>query len=107
MINKLIISLIRVYQLIISPLLGPRCRYYPSCSHYTIEAIQLHGPIKGCFLAVRRVLRCHPGHPGGFDPVPGSCSECDKTEKTSESSKDQNQSTRETKHLKQSTLIRR
>lgn len=80
MMKKPFIFLIRVYQLVISPLIGPRCRYYPTCSHYAIEAIQLHGPIKGCFLAARRVLRCHPGQPGGYDPVPGSesCTACEK-----------------------------
>ena len=61
---------IRLYQWVISPLLGPRCRFYPSCSHYAIEAIETHGAMKGCYLAGRRLLRCHPWHPGGYDPVP-------------------------------------
>lgn len=82
MINKLFIFLIRIYQLVISPLLGPRCRYTPTCSQYAIEAIQLHGVLKGSFLAARRVLRCHPGCPGGYDPVPGSaCKACEQTSK--------------------------
>lgn len=68
--RKVFIGLIRLYQLIISPILGPSCRYYPSCSQYAIEAIKIHGIFKGCFLAVRRVLRCHPGCEGGLDPVP-------------------------------------
>ena len=61
---------IRAYQLVLSPLLGPRCRFYPSCSSYALEAIRTHGPLKGTWLAGRRLLRCHPWNPGGVDPVP-------------------------------------
>jgi putative membrane protein insertion efficiency factor len=61
---------IRVYQLLISPLLGPRCRFYPSCSSYAVEALQRHGALRGSWLAVRRLGRCHPWNPGGPDPVP-------------------------------------
>jgi len=68
--TKLVICLIRAYQLIISPLLGPSCRYYPSCTQYAIEAMKIHGVFKGSYLAVHRVLRCHPGCKGGYDPVP-------------------------------------
>ncbi|MDJ0815691.1 MAG: membrane protein insertion efficiency factor YidD [Desulfobacterales bacterium] len=63
-------GLIRAYQFILSPILGPACRFYPSCSEYAHQAIMRYGPIKGLYLAVRRVLRCHPFHPGGVDPVP-------------------------------------
>ena len=66
----IIIGLIRIYQLFVSPLLGPSCRYFPTCSEYAIEAVKIHGIFKGSFLAIRRVLRCHPGCPGGHDPVP-------------------------------------
>lgn len=73
-LNKLIVSclslLVRAYQLIISPVLGPRCRFYPSCSHYCQEALHEHGIGKGLILTTKRIFRCHPGHPGGFDPVP-------------------------------------
>jgi len=62
--------LIRGYQLGISPLLGPRCRFYPTCSEYALEALATHGLFKGCRLALARILRCHPWHPGGADPVP-------------------------------------
>jgi len=62
--------LIRGYQLAISPLLGPRCRFYPSCSHYAIEAIETHGSLRGTWLTIKRISRCHPWHEGGFDPVP-------------------------------------
>lgn len=62
--------IIRGYQLFISPLLGPRCRFHPSCSHYAQEALQVHGMRRGGWLALRRIGRCHPRHPGGFDPVP-------------------------------------
>lgn len=66
----LLIGLVRVYQLLLSPLLGPTCRYYPSCSAYAVQALQVHGAIKGSWLAVRRLLRCHPWSPGGVDHVP-------------------------------------
>lgn len=62
--------LIRLYQLLISPLLGPRCRYWPSCSEYAAEAIATHGALKGSWLALCRLLRCHPWGGSGFDPVP-------------------------------------
>ena len=61
---------IRAYQVLVSPLLGPRCRFYPSCSSYAVEAIRRHGPVRGTWLALRRLLRCHPWNPGGPDPVP-------------------------------------
>lgn len=68
----LLVLPIRAYQLLVSPLLGPRCRFYPSCSAYAVEALQTHGPLKGTWLAGRRLLRCHPWNPGGLDPVPPS-----------------------------------
>jgi uncharacterized protein len=61
---------ILAYRLAISPLLGPRCRFHPSCSSYALEALERHGAVRGLWLALRRVLRCHPWHPGGYDPVP-------------------------------------
>ena len=66
----LLVGFIRAYQRFLSPLLGPRCRFYPSCSHYAAEAIQRHGPVNGGWLALRRIVRCHPLNPGGYDPVP-------------------------------------
>jgi putative membrane protein insertion efficiency factor len=69
-IQILITALIRVYQYTLSPLLGPSCRFYPSCSEYAHQAITRHGPLRGLLLAVKRILRCHPFHPGGVDPVP-------------------------------------
>lgn len=68
--RKILILIIRAYQYLLSPLLGPRCRFYPSCSCYAQEALERHGVIRGSWLAVRRILRCHPWHPGGVDPVP-------------------------------------
>lgn len=65
-----LISLVRGYQLGISPLLPPSCRYFPSCSAYAVEALEKHGAVRGSWLAARRILRCHPFRPGGFDPVP-------------------------------------
>jgi uncharacterized protein len=69
---RLLTLLIRGYQRLISPLLGPRCRFYPSCSQYAVDALRLHGAVRGGVLALRRLLRCHPLHPGGYDPVPGA-----------------------------------
>lgn len=69
-IARLLLVLIRGYQRFVSPLLGPRCRFAPSCSHYAAEAIATHGVLRGGWLAVRRIGRCHPWHPGGHDPVP-------------------------------------
>ena len=66
----LAIIIVRFYQLFISPLLGPRCRFYPTCSHYTIDAIKQHGVLCGTWLAFKRIIRCHPANPGGVDPVP-------------------------------------
>lgn len=66
----LLIGLIRAYQGLISPLFLPVCRFQPTCSHYAIEAIARFGPWKGSRLALRRISRCHPFHPGGYDPVP-------------------------------------
>ncbi|RKX66699.1 MAG: membrane protein insertion efficiency factor YidD [Thermodesulfobacteriota bacterium] len=69
MISKLVIYFIRLYQRIISPLFPPSCRFYPSCSAYAIEAIGRYGLIKGGLKAVLRLAKCHPFHPGGYDPV--------------------------------------
>jgi uncharacterized protein len=69
-VSTVIKFLIRAYQLGLSPLLGPRCRFYPSCSQYALEAVQAHGSLRGCLLALRRLSHCHPWHAGGYDPVP-------------------------------------
>ncbi len=68
--QRLLIAGVRLYQRIFSPFLAPRCRFYPTCSQYSIDAIQMHGAIRGSWLAFRRLIRCHPGNPGGHDPVP-------------------------------------
>ena len=67
---RVLMALITGYRRVISPLLGPRCRFAPSCSAYALEAVREHGALRGTWLAVRRVGRCHPFNPGGFDPVP-------------------------------------
>lgn len=68
--QSLLIIPIRIYRYLLSPMLGPRCRYEPSCSVYAIEAIEEHGALKGSWLATKRICRCHPFHQGGYDPVP-------------------------------------
>ena len=70
MIKTVLLALLRAYQYTLRPLLGANCRFAPSCSDYAREAIEKHGAIKGVYLPERRVLRCHPYHPGGYDPVP-------------------------------------
>ncbi len=69
MLKKGLLVAIRGYQRFISPLFGPRCRFYPTCSQYAYEAVSKYGAWKGSYMAVRRVLKCHPFHPGGYDPV--------------------------------------
>ena len=68
--KTLLLALIRGYQYLLRPLLGANCRFYPSCSDYAREAVEKHGALRGAWLALRRILRCHPYHPGGYDPVP-------------------------------------
>jgi hypothetical protein len=66
----ILIALLRLYRLLISPMLGSVCRFHPSCSQYALDAVESHGALRGSWLALRRVGRCHPWHAGGFDPVP-------------------------------------
>jgi putative membrane protein insertion efficiency factor len=68
--RRLVSRLLQVYKYLVSPLLGENCRFYPSCADYAREAVERHGVVRGFWLAARRVVRCHPWHPGGFDPVP-------------------------------------
>jgi len=75
LLTRVAIASVRGYQYLISPLLGPRCRFNPSCSAYTIEALKAHGFVKGCWLSIQRLLKCHPLNDGGFDPVPPSQSQ--------------------------------
>jgi putative membrane protein insertion efficiency factor len=70
LVRKGILLLIRFYQQALSPYLPASCRYVPTCSAYAYEAVQKHGVFRGLFLAIKRILRCHPFHPGGYDPVP-------------------------------------
>jgi putative membrane protein insertion efficiency factor len=67
--RKLLISLIRLYKYILSPVLPRSCRFTPTCSEYSINAIKKYGSFRGLYLSLRRILRCHPFHPGGYDPV--------------------------------------
>jgi putative membrane protein insertion efficiency factor len=69
-VARVLIAVLRFYQRWISPAFPPTCRFYPTCSAYAIEALQVHGPLRGSWLTVRRLLRCAPWHPGGIDPVP-------------------------------------
>jgi len=68
--KTILVFILRAYQLVLSPMLGQNCRFYPSCSHYAIEALRSHGAARGSVLTLRRVCRCHPWNEGGFDPVP-------------------------------------
>ncbi len=68
--KRVVVALVRFYQIAISPALPSSCRYLPSCSQYCIEAVELHGVVRGGWLTVRRIARCHPFHAGGYDPVP-------------------------------------
>jgi uncharacterized protein len=69
-IQFLLVGLVRGYRLFISPLMLPCCRFSPTCSQYAIEALNTHGSLKGLWMTTSRIARCHPGHPGGYDPVP-------------------------------------
>ncbi|KXS44075.1 MULTISPECIES: membrane protein insertion efficiency factor YidD [unclassified Candidatus Frackibacter] len=69
MLNRLLLVLIRVYQKFISPLKPGKCRFYPTCSNYALEAIRKYGSLHGGLMAIKRILCCHPFHPGGYDPV--------------------------------------
>jgi putative membrane protein insertion efficiency factor len=68
--QSLMIILIKAYRYLLSPMLPSQCRFYPSCSAYALEAVHNHGSLRGAWLALKRVLRCHPWRPGGYDPVP-------------------------------------
>lgn len=70
MIRWLLIKLVRLYQLTLSPIIGNQCRFSPTCSNYSIEALEKHGAIRGSWLTIKRIGRCHPGCDGGYDPVP-------------------------------------
>jgi hypothetical protein len=69
-VTLVLLAAIRLYQLTVSPMLGPVCRFYPSCSHYGFEALRVHGTVRGTWYTARRLVRCHPWNPGGIDPVP-------------------------------------
>ena len=69
MIQKLVLAFIIFYQRFVSPLNAPTCRFYPSCSEYAVQAIKRYGPWRGLWFSLRRILKCHPFHPGGYDPV--------------------------------------
>lgn len=67
---KILVGLVRFYQIVISPIIGPRCRFTPTCSCYALEALKMHGAAKGSWLTAKRILKCHPLNAGGYDPVP-------------------------------------
>jgi len=68
-LKKILIVLVKGYQALISPFFPPACRFYPTCSTYFIQAVEKYGAIKGSFLGIKRILKCHPFHPGGYDPL--------------------------------------
>ena len=69
-ITVIIVGIIKLYQIVISPVMGPSCRHFPTCSQYSIESVKTHGVIRGLYLALKRILRCRPGGTHGYDPVP-------------------------------------
>jgi putative membrane protein insertion efficiency factor len=71
MLSRILIALVLLYRWGLSPVMGQNCRFYPSCSQYALDALRHHGAFRACWLTLRRLLRCHPWHPGGYDPVPG------------------------------------
>ncbi|AKO45199.1 membrane protein insertion efficiency factor YidD [[Haemophilus] ducreyi] len=75
---RLLLLPIYFYRYAISPLIGPRCRFYPSCSTYAVQAIKVHGALRGGWLAIKRICRCHPWNEGGKDPVPACCQQSNK-----------------------------
>ncbi|MBY0544701.1 MAG: membrane protein insertion efficiency factor YidD [Gammaproteobacteria bacterium] len=79
--RQILVQVIRAYQYLLSSFLGQRCRFYPSCSQYAIEAINLHGLVKGAWFSTKRLLRCHPWHQGGVDLVPQPCNSSNQREK--------------------------
>lgn len=68
--KNILLALIKLYRILISPLFPPSCRFQPTCSQYALDAVETHGVWRGSYLAINRILRCHPFHPGGYDPVP-------------------------------------
>ncbi len=68
-LKKIVIGIVRLYQKFISPLFPPTCRFYPTCSAYFIQAVEKYGAVKGSFLGIKRILKCHPFNPGGYDPL--------------------------------------
>ncbi|WP_176670515.1 membrane protein insertion efficiency factor YidD [Mannheimia granulomatis] len=81
LLARLLLIPIYFYRYAISPLIGPRCRFYPTCSTYAVEAIKIHGAIKGGYLSFKRILRCNPMSEGGEDPVPPCCCQCQNNKK--------------------------
>ncbi|MGF2617540.1 membrane protein insertion efficiency factor YidD [Rossellomorea vietnamensis] len=77
--KKIFLGLIRIYQLVISPLKPPTCRFYPTCSHYGMESIKRFGALRGGWLTIKRIVKCHPFHPGGIDEVPEKWPSSEKT----------------------------
>lgn len=78
MMKNILLALIKLYRILISPLFPPSCRFQPTCSQYALDAVETHGVWRGSYLAINRILKCHPFHPGGYDPVPNLPENLDK-----------------------------
>ena len=98
-LQLIFMAIVRLYQLLLSPILGPRCRFQPTCSTYALDAIKLHGGLRGGWMAIKRIIRCHPWGGHGYDPVP----DMKMTDADTEKTKNNNHSAKKTGGVKEDT----
>ncbi|MDA1076770.1 MAG: membrane protein insertion efficiency factor YidD [Proteobacteria bacterium] len=100
---SVLLGMIRLYQITLSPWIGQQCRFYPSCSHYAAHAVTQYGAVQGSWLALRRLLKCHPFHAGGFDPVPEPCVRKAILATSDDSSQDRSRESQASRHCPSGT----